>query len=234
MFAPVLACASGITVGTVVTLDEQESHYLLRVRRRRYGDQIELLGAKSGGWLATLLSTHDAHAKLSVDATLSAPPMQRHVELLLGMPDTAAGLEAICAACELGCARVWITRCERSPQRTLRSHRTELALRASRRQCGRLDTPEILGPDSLATTLDAIRIDHGYVARNTSDGQHDHGAARPGPGTTAGVAVGPEGGFTPEELEQFRSRRWSVLSLGPWTLRTPLAAIVALTRLHFE
>jgi len=41
------------------------------------------------------------------------------------------------------------------------------------------------------------------------------------------LAVGPEGGFEPEELEQLRDRGWNTASLGGVTLRFETAAIAA-------
>ena len=42
------------------------------------------------------------------------------------------------------------------------------------------------------------------------------------------LAVGPEGGFTGEELDQLRSRGFSLARLGAYTLRTEAAAAAAL------
>jgi 16S rRNA (uracil1498-N3)-methyltransferase len=49
-------------------------------------------------------------------------------------------------------------------------------------------------------------------------------------GVVAGmsIAVGPEGGFEPDELEILRSTEWSVASLGSTTLRFETAAVAAL------
>jgi 16S rRNA (uracil1498-N3)-methyltransferase len=45
-------------------------------------------------------------------------------------------------------------------------------------------------------------------------------------GSEMALAVGPEGGFTKEEMEQARGHGWQVLSLGPRILRIETAAIV--------
>ena len=44
------------------------------------------------------------------------------------------------------------------------------------------------------------------------------------------VAVGPEGGFTDEEVEQARSAGWHLVGLGPRILRVETAALVLATR----
>jgi 16S rRNA (uracil1498-N3)-methyltransferase len=46
------------------------------------------------------------------------------------------------------------------------------------------------------------------------------------------MAIGPEGGFTPDELEAFRVAGFSQVSLGPRILRTETAAIAAMVWLQ--
>ena len=45
------------------------------------------------------------------------------------------------------------------------------------------------------------------------------------------LLVGPEGGFTPEEVEAARAAGADIVSLGPFTLRTETAALGAISRL---
>jgi 16S rRNA (uracil1498-N3)-methyltransferase len=45
--------------------------------------------------------------------------------------------------------------------------------------------------------------------------------------------VGPEGGWTPEELAAARAGGCTQVTLGPWTLRADAAPIVALSVLRY-
>jgi 16S rRNA (uracil1498-N3)-methyltransferase len=51
-------------------------------------------------------------------------------------------------------------------------------------------------------------------------------AAGAGPGEDVAAAVGPEGGFTDEEVEAGRAAGWQVIGLGPRILRIETAALV--------
>jgi 16S rRNA (uracil1498-N3)-methyltransferase len=53
-----------------------------------------------------------------------------------------------------------------------------------------------------------------------------------GPVAGADIAIGPEGGFAPEELEAFELSAFSRLRLGPRVLRTETAAIAAIVVLQ--
>jgi 16S rRNA (uracil1498-N3)-methyltransferase len=42
------------------------------------------------------------------------------------------------------------------------------------------------------------------------------------------IAIGPEGGWAPDEEALFDTNGWRAVSLGPWILRAETAAITAL------
>ena len=50
---------------------------------------------------------------------------------------------------------------------------------------------------------------------------------QPNGATEVSLAIGPEGGWTEDELEQFHSNGWISVSLGPTILRAETAAIAA-------
>jgi 16S rRNA (uracil1498-N3)-methyltransferase len=55
------------------------------------------------------------------------------------------------------------------------------------------------------------------------------------PGTTHALAIGPEGGWTPEEMSLFTEHQWQPVTLGPRILRAETAAIaaIAIASTHF-
>ena len=53
-------------------------------------------------------------------------------------------------------------------------------------------------------------------------------AESPSPGITHAIAIGPEGGWTPEEISLFTSHQWQPVTLGPRILRAETAAIAAI------
>ena len=48
------------------------------------------------------------------------------------------------------------------------------------------------------------------------------------------VIIGPEGGFSPEEVEAARSQGFIPVSLGPQVLKTETAALAALAIIQYE
>ena len=68
--------------------------------------------------------------------------------------------------------------------------------------------------------------------RATSNGEQPVDIAALGAVAGAEIAIGPEGGFAPEELEAFQLAGFSRAALGPRVLRTETAAIAAIVVLQ--
>ena len=215
--------------GEPLPLDASESHYLLRVRRRRKGDSIELLDGEGGHWQAHLLDEDPKRTKVLVGPVIPRPPSGPALQLLLGYPDPKVTLEILAQACELNVSEVVLLRCERSQDRTPSTDRIERVLRSAQRQCGRPTPLGVVGPLSLGDAL-ALRPEWpGFFAWEKLRGQSD--TLQLSASSPRRALVGPEGGFTPSEVESIKNARFEALSLGPWTLRSETAAVALLARL---
>jgi 16S rRNA (uracil1498-N3)-methyltransferase len=222
---------SAMQVGQLVELDDEESRYLVKVRRVRPGESLELLDGRGHRWTATLASA-GRRARVEIVATVrepEPPPPTRIV--LLGLPDPAATLDALTGASELGATQLVFIRCERSQGQAPSAARIEKVLRAAMRQCGRPSPPELLGgpPGDAWSLADALahRPELAGVFGDPSS------AESPLSDTAAGLRllVGPEGGLGPAEVEAARVAGFRGVCLGPWILRTPTAVLALLARL---
>src|SRR5262249_23384952 len=100
------------------------------------------------------------------------------------------------------------------------------------RQCGRADLPEIVEVSPLDGALAAAagwRLLLDEAERTVS--LRALLPAVPPPVVT--VAVGPEGGFTPDEVAAARAAGFAIGGLGPRVLRAETAALAALAILGF-
>jgi 16S rRNA (uracil1498-N3)-methyltransferase len=218
--------------GAPVVLDADESHYLRRVRRLSDGDPVELIDDAGELWSATVAGGDARRSRLVVHARLPAPAPARELVLLLGLPDPAAALELLPAVVELGVAAVAWVRLARSQAGPPGDARLARVVRAAQRQCGRPRPPAFHGPTDLAGALE-LRTDlPGFFAWEAHRGQPDPDPA-PLRAPGARLCVGPEGGFTDAEAEALARAGFTPLGLGPYTLRTPTAAVVGLARLLF-
>jgi len=80
-----------------------------------------------------------------------------------------------------------------------------------------------------ATTGDALRF---LLEPERAQGRSGRSIDLASSASRAAIAIGPEGGFAPEELEAFDLSTFARLGLGPRVLRTETAAIAAIVVLQ--
>jgi 16S rRNA (uracil1498-N3)-methyltransferase len=98
-------------------------------------------------------------------------------------------------------------------------------------QCGRNRLPAIEAPRQLTRYLGEAPPGGARLVL-----EPDAGSSRAAVeiGAAVEIAIGPEGGFDPEELEAFRLSGFASVALGPRVLRTETAAIAALAWLQSQ
>jgi 16S rRNA (uracil1498-N3)-methyltransferase len=228
--------------GVELELDEEESRYLVKVRRLRVGGRFELLDGRGGAWAATLVFA-GRRARVEVGAARPSAPAPEPRVVLLGLPDPTATLDALSGASELGASELVLVRCERSQGHAPSQQRIERVLRAAMRQCGRASPPIVSGappedPWTLAEALAHRPELPGLFGTAPAPGQTSPGGpgkAPPGgrpPPAPGGVRllIGPEGGLTPAEVGAAQAAGFFPAELGPWVLRTPTAVVALLAR----
>jgi len=208
-------------------LEAEEYHHAIRVDRLRVGDRFRALDGEGRHWVARI-------------EAVDAGQRRARVTLLEPLPDPLDGQTLVLAvalirrerlewlvekATELGVTHLYLLRTERTVRTSAyRRDRLERIAWEAAKQCGRADIPRLYDPRPLDAVL---ALPYPWVALEASGGpwkswvQEGEG----GPG----VLVGPEGGWSEEELQQFRFRDIPMVSLGPLTLRTETAALVGLS-----
>jgi len=218
-------------VGSRLILDSEESHYLLKVRRRRPGDAVELLDGHGGVWSARYTQTlAPKQAELEILAVIKRKQAPTELVLMLGLIESNALATALSHASELGVDEIVFIQCERSQgkHQVPSAARLERLFRATMRQCGRVCAPRTQGPISLPQAL-ALHPQHSTYIASLSDLPAQ---ALPPANAQRRILIGPEGGFTPEETQFAHASGCVPLSLGPWVLRseTAVPAGLALVR----
>jgi 16S rRNA (uracil1498-N3)-methyltransferase len=219
-----------------VRLPAAEGQHLTRVLRLGAGAEIVVFDGRGGEWTARIAQI----AREGVDVDLIAPrsPVaEPGVAVTLAMCLLKGDLmdAVVRDATMLGVAAIVPVVSARTvvPGRAREARATERWSRiaaASAKQCGRAVVPEVGAVRPLdvllAQPFDGIRI--ACVEPALGEGIADSEPARP---FAAQLLVGPEGGWSPDEVHAFHTRRVVPLSLGPRTLRADAAPIVALTAL---
>lgn len=216
-----------------VALDGEESHYLARVLRLRQDDPLEVIDGAGGLWIARFEPPGHLRLEPSPPAAQQRARPPRAITLALAVPKRDAEL-AWRMAVELGATQLQPLVAQRSVVRQgMPLARWRAIVKEATEQCERLWLPELADPEASTTWLAAPRAGVALLACARQQGDEATLPAsllagqRLGHGEPLTLAIGPEGGWSPEEEALAREAGWQRLDLGPAILRTATAAVAA-------
>ncbi|MGB2592571.1 MAG: RsmE family RNA methyltransferase [Candidatus Acidiferrum sp.] len=231
--------------GNVAVIEGDAAHHLGHVLRAQSGQLYELSDGSSA-WLARIESVDRHRIEFTLLEKLPAPRPSPEITLLLSIVKFDAFEWAIEKATELGVARIVPLAAARSEKGLLagaakRSERWQKILMEASQQSRRLRVPqlgELTKPaQAFATPTAALRL----MLSERADApslrtllQSANAKLSPDASPTAAtLAIGPEGGWTDDELASARSAGFQEASLGALILRTETAVISAISVLNF-
>jgi 16S rRNA (uracil1498-N3)-methyltransferase len=216
-----------------VTVGPDDWAYLTTVLRLRAGDALELFDG-AGTRVAARLSATPGELELTGPPRPDEPGAGPRLSLWQGLPKGEKLELVIQKAVELGASEIVPLSCERSVAKLPAARAgaklarwRKIAAEAAR-QCGRADVPEVAAGSDVAGLCALARggvpvlVLHGGAGASLS-GRLASLAAAP----RLAIAVGPEGGFAPAEVEALVAVGARPAQLGRRILRTETAGVVA-------
>lgn len=211
-----------------IALRGEEVRHLARVRRLGVGDEVEVFDGRSTmSHRARVEAVSGDRVELLVlgEPVIGREPI-RSLTLGVAVPKGERFDWLVEKAVEVGVTRLVPLLTKRSVvnPRPGKLEKQRRAIIESSKQCGRNRLMELASPTPLARFLeeesDSIRL------LGHPDGPMIPKWPVPNAGQAVTLAIGPEGGFTPEEVQVALSTGWRTVALGPTILRIETAAIV--------
>jgi 16S rRNA (uracil1498-N3)-methyltransferase len=230
---------AGLASGARIELSDADRRHLGTVLRLRAGAALEVADGQGGRAAARL---EEGRVALTTAPVVQEPLAPRLV-LAQALPKGRKLDEVVRQVTELGVDAIvpleaarCVARLEGASKRAAARERWEAVARAAAAQARRSRVPEVLAPVP-AAAIEQLLTDLGpgttlLVAHPGGDGPRHLVAGISGEvGASVVVAIGPEGGWTPEELATFGRVGGRQLGLGPSVLRTEHAGAAALAAL---
>jgi len=232
-----------------VTLTGSEAHHLIHVMRASKGRTVVLFDGSGAEFPSRVDRVGRSDVELTVLTRREADrELPRRVSLAVSLPKGDRQRWLVEKAVELGVAElipVAMLRSVTQPVRQALERLRRVVVEASK-QCGRNRLMQIAEPMEWPDFVEATRdrahrlLAHpqgseaahwAAAAHNRSKddvevGRHAVSEGLPEVTNQVVVAVGPEGGFAPEETTAATAAHWRLVDLGPRILRTETAAIL--------
>jgi 16S rRNA (uracil1498-N3)-methyltransferase len=213
-----------------------------QVRRVQPGDLLWLFDGTGSDWPATVLAMGRQEVRVRIGQPQPVDrELRRPVLLAVGMPANDRMDLLVEKATELGVDAIQPLHCERSVLRLAgdraqrkRAHWQAVAIAACE-QCGRSRVPQVRPVADLLDwlrSLEHLKPDRRWLlASPTGAAAGPHVAssiAPPGMGEGLITLSGPEGGFSPAEIDAAAASGFMAISLGRRVLRADTAPLAAL------
>lgn len=225
-----------VSLNSAVTLDEEVSHYISRVLRLKLGDQIYLFNNSGSEFIANITDINKRTVITNVtDAIVDTneSPLQIHLAQVLGKGDKMDLV--IQKATELGVTSITPLYSEHTVVKNVADrsahkleHWQKIAIAASC-QAGRNFVPNINTPAMLKNWLQECTSSTKLILHPDQSAQH---LKEINFSTDITILIGPEGGFSNNELQQAQQHNFININLGPRILRTETAGLATIAVLQ--
>jgi len=219
-------------LGDVAIVKGDEFKHLTRVVRKKVGERIVLLDGEDGSYEAVIRAIASDRAECEINRRmhrLNEPSTE--VTLAVSILRNPARFDVLVEkATELGVRSIIPMVSERTIPKSEKHARLEKIALAAMKQCGRSYLPKILPLMSFEDVVNQASADAlcliPHEQSSTLPSVLHVTANRPSVSPVL-VMIGPEGGFTDEEVGAALAHGFHAVTLGPRRLRTETAAIAA-------
>ena len=226
-FAPDLTPAAA-----TYQLSEEESKHAVRVLRLNEGDAIDLLDGRGGLYTATVADANPKRCQLRITHHETVAPRPYFTHVAVAPTKNLDRMEwFVEKAVEIGVERISFLRCARSERRELKLERLEKIAISALKQSGQAWLPQLDELVDYAAFVASVAPETTFIA-HLEAGERTALAQVASAGLGCCVLIGPEGDFTPAEINLALGRGIRPVTLGTSRLRTETAALAAVFTAH--
>ena len=219
---------TGCTADSVVALPEDESIHSVRVLRMRAGDELLLIDGNGNRCNARIIDPHPKHCSVEIFHRYEKEPeLPYKLNIAIAPVKNTDRFEWFLEkVTEIGISRITPLLCDRSERKKINADRSEKILISAMKQSHKSYLP----------ILDPVTPFKKFITSDNSDIKSIAHCISGQKNTIAGVytkeksisiLIGPEGDFSPEEINAAIACGYIPVTLGNSRLRTETAGIVA-------
>lgn len=214
-------------------LPEEESGHCVRVLRHVEGDEVEVVDGAGTWYHCRIVSAHPKHCSLEVIERHDDAHWPYNVQLAIAPTKNLDRMEWwLEKATEMGLDRFTPIKCRFSERKELKTERMRKIAVSAMKQSLKATLPQIDEMTDIKQYLREPFDGQKFIAHCMSDQERKLLSHEVKPGTAVRVLIGPEGDFSPEEVQMAIAAGYIPVSLGDQRLRTETAALAAVHTMH--
>ena len=209
------------------SLEQEESRHIVKVLRRQAGDRLYITNGKGYLFTAEILEASPKRCTARVLEARKTPPPHFELHLAVAPPKRVERFQWFLEkATEIGVSRITPLLCERSERETLPVERLQRVIQEAMKQSLQTFLPVLEPAVSFGDFLEREHPPLRFIA-HCEETEKAELYRRVGADKDVAVLIGPEGDFTPSEIQAACQKGFVPVSLGKNRLRTETAALVA-------
>src|SRR5258708_3073084 len=211
-------------------LDEDNSRHIVQVLRMQRGDQLQLTDGRGNLLTTTILDDHKKKCRVQILTVTQQPPRERNVSIALSLLKNASRFEWFLEkATEIGVTEIIPLLCERTERQHFRQDRLQNILVSAMLQSQQAWLPVMRSPTPLAELMENPGQDQLFIAHCLEEQRVSLADFAPEARGSQLILIGPEGDFSPKEIQLAMQCHFLPVTLGATRLRTETAGIVSAT-----
>ena len=210
------------------TLSEEESKHCVKVLRLAEGDEISLIDGAGGYYIATIADANPKRCSFVVmQKTESYGRRNYSIHIAISPTKNIDRSEwFVEKAVEMGIDQITPLICQRSERRSLNTDRLEKIILSAMKQSIKAYKPS-LNPPTAFDKFVAVERNGAKLIAHCIETDRKSLKSMVGAECEYTVLIGPEGDFSPEEVDFAVKNGYQCVHLGPCRLRTETAGLAA-------
>ena len=224
-------------IATTLTLGEEDSKHCVKVLRMAEGDTIEVVDGNGNLYTCRITTAHPKRCAVGVTESVhQAPHWEQRIVLAIAPTKNLDRIEWLVEKCvEMGIDRIIPLRCHNSERTVLKTERLKKIMVSAMKQSLKATLPQLdeMTPIEkvIAEPFEGVRC-IAYCDALLPREERQTLATAFRPGSDVMVLIGPEGDFSPEEVQASRAAGFVPVTLGESRLRTETAGMMAVAWIH--
>lgn len=215
-------------IATTLELPQDEAAHAIRVLRLAEGSEVMLTDGKGSFYRAEIDMISGKRCYVRIVETIMPDPLWRgHLHLAMAPTKNMDRIEWFAEkATEIGFDELTFLDCRFSERRVVKTERVEKILVSAMKQSLKPTLPMLNGMTPFDRFVSQPFEGQKFIA-HCYEGEKEALLQALQPGENALVLIGPEGDFSPEEVQKAMTYGFRPITLGRSRLRTETAALVA-------